>query len=100
MRSALAPDIPTFGEMGLPRVSISPWYGLFALRGTPSEIVAQLNAAVVDALADPEVRARLTELKLEVLARQQQTPESLSRLVKASAEKWLPIIKEFGIKAQ
>jgi tripartite-type tricarboxylate transporter receptor subunit TctC len=99
-RSAVAPDIPTFGEVGLPKVSFPGWYGLFAPRGTPKDIVDRLNAAVVEALADPQVRARLTNLKLEVFAREQQTPESLSALVKAGAEKWLPIIKEFGIKAE
>jgi tripartite-type tricarboxylate transporter receptor subunit TctC len=99
-RLTLAPDIPTFAEMGLPAVSFSPWVGLFAPKGTPKEIVAKLNAAAVEALADPAVRSRLLDLWLEVFPRDQQTPEALGALVKAGADKWWPIIKEFNIKAE
>jgi tripartite-type tricarboxylate transporter receptor subunit TctC len=59
---ALAPDIPTFGEMGLPTVSYSGWWGLFAPKGTPKDIIGTLNAAVVEALADPVVQSRLVDL--------------------------------------
>jgi tripartite-type tricarboxylate transporter receptor subunit TctC len=83
-RSAAAEDIPTFAEMGLPGVSYSTWYGLFAPRGTPKEIIGRLNV----------------DLRLEVFRREQQTPEALGALVKVGAEKWWPIIKEFGIKAE
>jgi tripartite-type tricarboxylate transporter receptor subunit TctC len=98
-RLAVAPDIPTFAEMGLPAVSYTPWWGLFAPRGTPKDIISKLNAAVAVALADPAVRSRLVELGFEVFPQEQQTPEALSALVKADAEKWWPLIKEFGIKA-
>jgi tripartite-type tricarboxylate transporter receptor subunit TctC len=99
-RLALAPDIPTFVEMGLPALSFSGWYGLFAPKGTPREIIGKLNAAAVDALADPSVRSRLVDLGLEVFARERQTPEALAALQKADAEKWWPLIKELGIKAE
>jgi tripartite-type tricarboxylate transporter receptor subunit TctC len=99
-RLAAAPDIPTFAERGLPAVSYTPWWGLFAPRGTPKDIISKLNAAVVVALADPAVRSRLVELGLEVFPQEQQTPEALSALVKADAAKWWPIIKELGIKAE
>jgi tripartite-type tricarboxylate transporter receptor subunit TctC len=99
-RLALAPDIPTFGEMGLPAVSHSGWWGFFAPKGTPRDIIGTLNAAAVEALADPAVRSRLVGLGLEIFPRDQQTPEALGALVKAGAEKWWPIIKEFGIKAE
>jgi tripartite-type tricarboxylate transporter receptor subunit TctC len=99
-RSALAPDIPSFGEMGLPVVSYSSWYGLFAPRGTPKDIVRKLNAAAVEALADPAVQLRLIDLRLEIFPREQQTPKALGSLVKAGAEKWWPIIKEFGIRPE
>jgi tripartite-type tricarboxylate transporter receptor subunit TctC len=99
-RLALAPDIPTFGEVGLPALSWSGWYGLFAPKGTPRDIIAQLNAAAVEALADPAVRSRLVDLGSEIFPREQQTPEALGALVKADAEKWWPIIKELGIKAE
>jgi tripartite-type tricarboxylate transporter receptor subunit TctC len=98
-RLALAPDIPTFAEMGLPALSFSSWYGLFAPRGTPKDIISKLNAAVVAALADPAVRSRLGDLGMEVFPRERQTPEAFAALVKTDAEKWWPIIKEFGIKA-
>jgi tripartite-type tricarboxylate transporter receptor subunit TctC len=59
-----------------------------------------VNAAVVEALADPGVRARLTDLSQEIFPRDQQTPEALAVLQKAEIAKWWPIIKEAGIKAQ
>src|SRR6516162_9804087 len=99
-RIALAPDIPTFTEMGLPAVSFLGWVGLFAPKGTPREIINKLNAAVVEALADPAVRSRFAALGQEIFPREQQTPEVLGALVKSDAEKWFPIIKELGIKAE
>jgi tripartite-type tricarboxylate transporter receptor subunit TctC len=100
IRLALAPDIPTLAEMGLPAVSWTGWYGLFGPKGIPKEIIAKLNAAAVDALADPTVRQRFADIGTEVFPRDQQTAEALSALQKASAEKWWPVIKEVGIKAQ
>ena len=99
-RMAVAPDIPTFGEMGLPAVSFSAWVGLFAPKGTPKEIIGKLNAAAVGALADPAVRSRFVGLGLEIFPREQQTPEALGALVKADAEKRWPIIKKLGIKPE
>jgi tripartite-type tricarboxylate transporter receptor subunit TctC len=99
-RLALAPDIPTFGETGLPALSFSVWYALFAPRGTPKEMVDRLNAATVQALADPAVRSRLADLGVEIFPRDRQTPEALGALQKAQIEKWWPIIKELGIKAE
>jgi tripartite-type tricarboxylate transporter receptor subunit TctC len=99
-RIAQAPDIPTFGEMGLPAVYWSAWYGLFAPKDTPREIIGRLNLAAADALADTAVEARLAELGFEIFPREKQTPEAFRALVKADAERWWPLIKEFGIKAQ
>jgi tripartite-type tricarboxylate transporter receptor subunit TctC len=99
-RLALAPEIPTFVEMGLPGLSYSAWYGLFAPRGTPNDIIGKLNAAVVEALADPAVRSRLVQLGIDIFPRDQQTPQALGALVKAGAEKWWPIIKESAIRGQ
>ena len=99
-RLALAPDIPTFAEVGLPALSYSAWFGLFAPRGTPTDIIGKLNSAAVEALADPGVRSRIVELGEEIFPREQQTPEALGAFVKAGAEKWWPIIKEFGIKVE
>jgi tripartite-type tricarboxylate transporter receptor subunit TctC len=97
-RLSQAPDIPTFAEMGLPVVSCSPWVGFFAPKGTPREIIAKLNAAAVEALGDPVVRSRLSDLGWEIFPRERQTAEALGAVVKADAEKWLPLIKGFGIK--
>jgi tripartite-type tricarboxylate transporter receptor subunit TctC len=84
----------------LPALSYSVWKGFFAPRGTPKDIIAKLNAATVDALADPAVRSSLADLGQEIFPREQQRPEALRGLVKADAEKWWPLIKEFGITAR
>ena len=99
-RTTIAPDIPTFAEMGLPTLSYSMWFGLFAPRRTPRNIIAKLNTAAVEAMADPAVRSRLGDLAMEIFPRERQTPEALAALVKADAGKWWPIIKEFGIKVE
>ena len=99
-RLALASDIPTFTEMGMPALSYSVWRGLFAPRGTPTEIIGRLNASAVEALADPAVRSRLVDTGNEVFPRERQTPEAFAALQKADIEKWWPIIKEFGIKPE
>jgi tripartite-type tricarboxylate transporter receptor subunit TctC len=92
-----APDIPTLDEAGLPGFDISTWYGLWLPKGTPKNITAKLNAAVMDALADPTVRARLADLAQEIFPRDRQTPEALGVFQRAEIEKWWPIIKQLGI---
>jgi tripartite-type tricarboxylate transporter receptor subunit TctC len=99
-RLAQAPEVPTFAELGLPKISWSAWYGLFAPKGTPKEIVSQLNAATVEALADLAVRSRLIDLGFEIFPREQQTAEVLGALVKADAERTWPIIRAAGIKPE
>jgi tripartite-type tricarboxylate transporter receptor subunit TctC len=99
-RSALVPDTPTFAEMGLPALTYQNWYGVFAPRGTPKDIISKLNLAAVGALADSAARFQLAELGYEAFPRERQTPETLGALQKADAEKWWPIIKELGLKAQ
>ena len=99
-RSEAVPDIPTSDEGGVPGLHASGWFGLFAPKGTPKEIIAKLNAAMVEVLADPAMRARLAELGLDVASREQQTPEGLAAFHKAEIEKWWPIIKAAGVKAE
>jgi tripartite-type tricarboxylate transporter receptor subunit TctC len=99
-RSASMPDIPTSDEGGVPGLYMSGWFGLFAPKGTPKDVIATLNKAMVQALANPSVRARFTELGLDGASREQQTPEGLAAFQKAEIEKWWPIIKESGIQAQ
>jgi len=97
-RLAVAPDIPTVDEAGLPGFYISVWHGLWSSKGTPKDVVRRLNAAAVDALADPTVRERLTELGQALPAPEQQTPEALRTYHKAEIDKWWPIIRAAGIK--
>jgi tripartite-type tricarboxylate transporter receptor subunit TctC len=99
-RLAAAPDIPTGAEAGFPGLDATVWFGFFAPAGTPRDIIAKLNAASVEALADPNVRTRLADLALEIFPREQQTPAALAALQKAEIEKWWPIIKAANIKPE
>ncbi|HXX83637.1 MAG TPA: tripartite tricarboxylate transporter substrate-binding protein [Casimicrobiaceae bacterium] len=99
-RVAIAPEIPTVDEAGLPGLYIAIWHAIWVPKGTPREIVAKLNAAVVEALTDPTVRQRLAELGQEIPSRDQQTPEALRAYHEAEVAKWWPLIKAAGIKAE
>ena len=99
-RLVAAPEIPTVEEAGLPGLHVSVWYALFAPRHTPRPMIDKLNIAVRDALGNPQVRQRLMEMGLELPAREQQTPEALAAYQKAEIEKWWPIVKAAGIKAE
>ena len=79
---------------------VSIWQGLWVPKGTPKDIIAKLNSAVVDALASPTVRQRYAEIVQEIPAREQQVPEALGALQRAEIEKWWPIIKAAGIKGE
>ena len=95
-----APDIPPVAEAGLPSLDISVWYGLWAPKGTPKEIIAKLNAAAVQALTEPAVRQRFAELGLDMPPRDRLTPEALAAYQKAEIEKWWPVIKDANIKTE
>jgi len=99
-RIAVAPDIPTTDEAGLPGFYFSFWHAMWAPKGTPKPIIARLNAAIVAALDDPDTRKKLVDLAQEIYPRDQQRPEALYAFQKAEVEKWWPIIKAAGIKAQ
>jgi tripartite-type tricarboxylate transporter receptor subunit TctC len=99
-RLAAAPNIPTVDEAGLPGLHLSVWVGLWVPKRTPKDIIVKLNAAVVDALAEPTARQRLGELAQEIFPRDQQTPQALGTLQKAEIEKWWPIIKAANIKGE
>jgi tripartite-type tricarboxylate transporter receptor subunit TctC len=99
-RLSLAPDIPTFAELGRGALSFANWYGLFAPRGTPAEIVAKLNAATAEALADDTVRSRFVDLGMQAFPPGQQSAAAFSALQKADAQKWWPIIREAGLKGE
>ena len=99
-RLAVAPDIPTVDEAGLPEFYFSFWHAIWVPKGTPKPVIAKLNEAVVNALADPTVRKRLTDIAQDIFPRDQLTPEALGAFHRAEAEKWWPIIKAAGIKAE
>ena len=99
-RLAAAPDVPTVDEAGLPGFHVELWSAIWVPKGTPKDIIAKLNAAVVEALADPVVRKRLAEVGLEIPPRDKQTPEALAAHQQAEVKKWWPMIKAANIKVE
>ena len=99
-RVAAAPDIPTVDEAGLPGLYMAVWHGIWAPKATSKNIVSRLNSAVIEALADPAVRKRLGDLGQDIPPREQQSPEALGAYQRAEVDKWWPLIKAAGIKAE
>jgi tripartite-type tricarboxylate transporter receptor subunit TctC len=99
-RLKAAPEIPTVDEAGLPGFHFAFWQALWVPKGTPKEIVGKLNAAVVETLADPNVRQRFAEQGQDIPSREQQTPAALAAFHKAEIEKWWPIVKAANIKGE
>jgi len=97
---AAAPDVPTVDEAGLPGYYVSSWHAIWVPKTTPKTVIAKLNAAVVDALADPTVRKRLADVGQDIFLREQQTPEALSAYHKAEIERWWPLVKAANIKVE
>ena len=99
-RSRVIPDLPTSDESGVPGLYAVGWFGLFGPRGLPKDVVMKLNGAMVAALAEPKVQARLADLGLDLASREQQTPEGFDAFHKAEIAKWWPVIKAANIKVE
>ncbi len=94
-RSAVAPDVPTLAESGLPGYEIGSWQGVFAPAGTPPAIVQRLNAEIVKILNQPDVRQRLVALGAEPAP---NTPEEFAAMVKSEVAKWGDVVRRSGAK--
>jgi tripartite-type tricarboxylate transporter receptor subunit TctC len=99
-RLANLPDVPTTDEAGLPGYYASIWFGMWAPKNTPRDVITKLNAAAVAALADESVKARLNKLGQQVATRDLQEPAAFAAFQKSEAEKWWPIIKAANIKVE
>ncbi len=95
-RSALAPEVPTVAEAGVPGYELSVWFGVLAPAGTPREIIARLNAEIVKVLNSGDVKDRFAKQGVEVRT---STPEQFGEFVRAEVGRWAKVIKEAGIKA-
>src|SRR5262249_40637641 len=95
-----APEVPTFGEMGIPGLAMGFWHGLWWPTGTPADVVSKLNRAVRAALADATVKQRYLDIGQELPPPEQPPPEARAAYQTAEIEKWWPIIKAANIKAE
>jgi tripartite-type tricarboxylate transporter receptor subunit TctC len=95
-----SPETPTMIESGISGAVVNFWHALWTTRGTPKDTVDRLDAAVMSALANPAVRQRLETLGQVIFPRDQQGPAALAAYQKAEIDKWWPIIKAAGIKAE
>ena len=96
-RSPLEPALPTMAESGVPGYEVVGWQGLFAVAGTPPEIVARLQAEVAKVLRQPEVRERLAALGAEPIG---STPQEFGAFVRAEHARWSNVIREKGIRSE
>ena len=96
-RDAILPDVPTLAEQGYPNTDASNWYALLAPAKTPPAVIAKLNKAVNDALADPQLHEKLVKAGATPVG---GTPEALGTFMKAEYEKWGRVVQENGIKEQ
>jgi len=92
------PDVPTTDEAGLPGYYASIWFGMWAPKNTPKDVIAKLNSAVITALADDNVKSRLNKLGQQVATRELQDSAAFAAFQKSEADKWWPIIKAANIK--
>ena len=94
-RNPLLPEVPTFAELGFPRIAVALWYGVVAPAATPTPIVEKLNREIVKALAAPEVRDRLLGQGASPMP---GTPEAFAAFMQEEMAKWAPVVKQAGVK--
>ncbi|GEP54801.1 tripartite tricarboxylate transporter substrate-binding protein [Reyranella soli] len=99
-RLSQLPDVPTIDEAGLKGYEVTIWNGFFAPKGTPKDVVAKLNQALVTTLSDDKVKVRLTELAVDLPEGKETTPEALGAQLKASIDKWVPAVRAAGVKPE
>ena len=99
-RSPVLPDVPTVDEAGLPGLYFYFWHAIWAPKGTPKDVIAKLNGAVVKAIADPATHKRLADIGQEFFPASMSSPEALAKFQKEEIEKWQPVIRAAGIRAQ
>ena len=95
-RASAAAELPTIAESGHPGFEFTIWYGLLAPAGTPVAIVRKLHLATVNALAQPDLHARLADLGMDVIG---NSPDEFAATIKSDIPKWAKVVKEAGIKA-
>jgi tripartite-type tricarboxylate transporter receptor subunit TctC len=96
-RSKILLDVPSVAEAGIGGFDVTSWNALFAPKGTPPEIIAALNGALREILAQPDIAARLLELGIEAQA---STPQDLTARLEADIKKWSEVIEKAGIQRQ
>lgn len=96
-RHPTAPDVPTMDEAGFRGWQTGPWFGVFVRAGTPEAVVQRLNAALVAALAQPDVRSSLTAQGATPVG---DTPEAFGAFIRAESARWGAVVKEVGIRAE
>jgi tripartite-type tricarboxylate transporter receptor subunit TctC len=94
-RNRLLPEVPTFAELGYPKVAVSLWYGLLVPAGTPPAIVERLNRETARALGSPDVREKLLAQGAEPMP---GTPEAFGAFMRDEMAKWAPVVKQAGVK--
>lgn len=95
-RSPALPDVPTIAEAGVPGYSATSWFGLLAPANTPAPVVARLNASILKALADPEVKKKMAEQGAEPFG---EKPEQFAEFIRSETAKWGTIVKQSGATA-
>jgi tripartite-type tricarboxylate transporter receptor subunit TctC len=98
-RWSAAPEVPTAAEAGVPGLDVRTWHGFWAPKGTPDNIVQRINDAAQEAMADPAVQKRIADLGMDLPPPELKSPAAFAAFHKAEVEKWFPIVKAAGVKA-